>query len=64
MVKPGETWLITGASRGIGLQYVKQVTAPHSLADPNACSQASKLHGVCRSKARTTLIARITRMLH
>jgi hypothetical protein len=37
MVKPGETWLITGASRGIGLQYVIQVIAPHSLADPNAC---------------------------
>ena len=25
MAKPGETWLVTGASKGIGLQYITQV---------------------------------------
>jgi NAD(P)-dependent dehydrogenase (short-subunit alcohol dehydrogenase family) len=27
MAKPGETWLVTGASKGIGLQYITQVLA-------------------------------------
>ena len=29
MAQPGETWVVTGASKGIGLAYVTQVMHPH-----------------------------------
>jgi short-subunit dehydrogenase len=31
MAKSSETWVVTGASRGIGLEYVKQVRWATSL---------------------------------
>ena len=34
MPQPGETWVVTGASKGIGLAYVTQVS-PLSAPCPN-----------------------------